>query len=89
MGPTAPGGSGSDVRNLLLSAVSLFAVSPVLFAFFVAARGMGPLRYAVLAVSATLLAGMFLSQTFGFFPSVSLAASLGVTRRRPASHAGR
>ena len=76
---TAPGGNGSDVRNLLLSAVSLFAVSPVLFAFFVAARGMGPLRYAVLAVSATLLAGMFLSQTFGFFPSVSLAASLGVT----------
>ena len=76
---TAAGGNGASWRNLLLSFVSLFAVSPVLFAFFVTARGMGPLRYAVLAVFATLLAGMFLSQTFGFFPSVSLAASLGVT----------
>ncbi|MBX7480937.1 hypothetical protein [Qipengyuania qiaonensis] len=66
-------------RTFAITAISLFAVSPVLLAFFMAARGMGPLRYAVLAIFATLLSGIFLSQAFGFFPSVSLAASLGIT----------
>ena len=69
----------ADWRNISLALVRLFAVCPIAIGFFFAARGMAPLRYAVLALFLTVLAAMLLALSFGLFPSAALAASFGVT----------
>lgn len=79
LGARLPGGESSGWRPFALSIIGVFAVGPVLMAFFFAARGRAPLRYAVLAIVATLLAGMVLALAFGLLPSAALAASLAIT----------
>ncbi|WP_239805447.1 hypothetical protein [Croceicoccus hydrothermalis] len=66
-------------QAVALGAAGLFAVCPAAVSMFYAAKGMAPLRYAVMALLLSLLGAMILAFAFGLFPSPAVAASLGVT----------